>query len=72
MLPSYRLKNQEDYVVADEYNSYKSSAVKKMPPFIPTTDHSQRIGKLLPYITSMVSKIFVDVKNKESYCNLFS
>lgn len=40
-------------IPVDEYDtSYCLLRVKKNTP---TTDHSQRIGKLLPYISSMVS-----------------
>lgn len=56
MFPS---KIEENYISDDEYMSNKSTAVKKLsPPVIATTDHSQRIGKLLPYISSMVFVLF--------------
>lgn len=51
MFPS---KIEEDYISTDEYMSNKSTAAKRLsPPVISATDHSQRIGKLLPYISSM-------------------
>lgn len=60
MFPS---KIEEDYISTDEYMSNKSTAAKRLsPPVISATDHSQRIGKLLPYISSMVSVLFFQWK----------
>jgi hypothetical protein len=56
MLPNYNSTNPDKCMPIDEYKGYKSTAVKKMSsPHITATDHSQRLGKLLPYISSMVN-----------------
>lgn len=41
-------------ITADEYDHPKMTSIKKLVSQ-PPTDHSQRTGKLLPYISSMVS-----------------
>jgi hypothetical protein len=61
MIPCYSsTRSKENFVPNEEYfNSTSTTTVKKMPPppMTNTTDHSHRIGKLLPYISSMVSPI---------------
>jgi hypothetical protein len=61
MLPCYSSRFNEKFITVDDYYNNTNSSVKKIsppppPPMSITTDHSQRIGKLLPYISSMVNK----------------
>lgn len=68
MLPNYNSNNPDNSCIPpiDEYKGYKKSmAVKKTSSSIVTaTDHSQRLGKLLPYISSMVSMFEVGSVSK--------
>jgi hypothetical protein len=56
-MPSYPRKSsfsQNGCITADEYDYHTTTSIKKIVSQ-PPTDHSQRTGKLLPYIASMVS-----------------
>lgn len=58
-MPSYPRKSslssiQNGCITSDEYDYHTMTSIKKLVSQPPTTDHSQRTGKLLAYISSMV------------------
>lgn len=60
MIPCYSSRSKDSLIPNEEYFNNTFTTVKKMQPpsqhpMTSATDHSQRIGKLLPYISSMVS-----------------